>query len=69
MKKLSDRELRRQIEEKLAVPLWPHAGQALGLKRGAAYAAAAAGKIETVDKVSRLKAVPTAWLKAKLRMK
>jgi hypothetical protein len=66
--KISDRELREAIEEKLSVPLWPHAGQALGLKRGATYAAAATGNIVTVD-VSRKKNVSTAWLKTKLNLK
>ena len=65
---LSDKALRKAIEEKLTVPLWPHAGQALGLKRGATYAAAAEGKIEVIEDVSRLKNVPTAWLRAKLKI-
>jgi hypothetical protein len=62
---LTDKQLKKDIEEKLSVPLWPHAGQALGLKRGAAYAAAAAGEIVTLG-VSKKLNVPTAWLKAKL---
>ena len=65
---MTDKEIWKAIQEKLTVPLWPHTGQALGLKRGATYAAAVAGGIVTVD-VSRKKSVPTAWLKAKLNPK
>jgi hypothetical protein len=41
------------------------AGQILGLRRGATYAAARSGEIKTI-RLGRLKKVPTAWLKAKL---
>jgi hypothetical protein len=41
---MKDDEIRQAILEKLSVPLWPHAGQALNLKRGATYEAAGAGK-------------------------
>jgi len=37
-------EIRRALSEKLAVPLWPTAGQALDLRRGATYRAAAEGR-------------------------
>jgi hypothetical protein len=47
------------------VPLWPVAGRALNIKRGAAYAAAEAGEIPTLD-VSRKKTVATSWLRKKL---
>jgi hypothetical protein len=55
----------KMLDGKAAVPLWPQAGQALDLKRGATYAAAAAGQIQTLQ-FGRLKRVPTAWLRAQL---
>ena len=45
--------------EKLAVPLWPDAGKALGLSRNHAYDAARAGEIPTV-KFGRTIGVPLA---------
>jgi hypothetical protein len=45
----------------LMVPLWPEAGQALGLSRTATYAAAKRGQIKTVQ-FGKLLKVPTAWL-------
>ena len=65
---MTDEEIRKAIQERLSVPLWPHTGRALNLQRGAAYAAAPAGKIPTLD-VSRKKDVPTEWLRDKLGMK
>ena len=64
---MKDDEIRQAILEKLSVPLWPHAGQALNLKRGASYDAAEAGKIPTID-VSRKKSVPTQWLRQQLHL-
>jgi hypothetical protein len=64
----TDRQIRREIEEKLTVPLWPVAGRALGLARTATYAAAQSGEIKTVD-VSAKRSVSTAWLKEKLNLK
>jgi len=58
-------EIRRALNENLAVPLWPIAGRALDLRRGATYAAATKGDIKTIQ-LGRLKRVPSAWLKAKL---
>jgi hypothetical protein len=55
----------KQLKENAVLPLWPEAGQILGLKRGAAYSAARSGDIQTI-RVGRLLRVPTAWLKAKL---
>jgi hypothetical protein len=55
----------KMLDGKAAVPLWPEAGRALDLKRGATYAAAAAGQIKTLQ-FGRLKRVPTAWLRQKL---
>ncbi|APG10176.1 hypothetical protein BKD09_17755 [Bradyrhizobium japonicum] len=65
---MTDREIQKAIRERLTVPLWPHAGRALNLKRGATYAAAAAGKIPTLN-VSRKKDVPCSWLRNKLGLK
>jgi hypothetical protein len=58
-------EIRKMLDDNLAVPLWPQAGQALDLKRGQTYRGAAAGDIHTI-RIGRLMRVPTAWLKAKL---
>jgi hypothetical protein len=65
MKQTSMKEIKRELSEKLAVPLWPTAGQALDLRRGATYRAAAQGDIPTLD-VGRLKRVSTSWLRQKL---
>ena len=65
---MTDEEIRKAILEKLSVPLWPHAGRALNLQRGATYAAAAAGKIPTLD-VSRKKDVPSEWIRNKLNLR
>jgi hypothetical protein len=65
MKPAGTNEIRQALDEKLAVPLWPTAGRALDLKRGATYAAAAKGDIPTLN-VGRLKRVSTSWLRAKL---
>src|SRR5215471_18057109 len=65
MKPENTSEIRRALDENLAVPLWPTAGRALDLRRGATYAAAARGDIKTIQ-LGRLKRVPSAWLKAKL---
>jgi hypothetical protein len=65
MKQSSMKEIKRELREKLAVPLWPTAGQALDLRRGSTYRAAAEGSIPTLD-VGRLKRVSTSWLRQKL---
>ena len=65
MKQANLNEIKRELNEKLAVPLWPTAGQALDLRRGATYRAAAEGYIPTLD-VGRLKRVSTSWLRQKL---
>ena len=65
MKPIDTSEIRRALNENLAVPLWPTAGRALDLKRGATYAAATRGDIKTIQ-LGRLKRVPSAWLKARL---
>jgi len=58
-------QIKRALTEKLAVPLWPTAGQALDLRRGATYRAANEGSIPTLN-VGRLKRVSTSWLRQKL---
>jgi hypothetical protein len=65
MKQQDMDEIKRALNEKLAVPLWPTAGQALDLRRGATYRAAAEGIIPTLE-VGRLKRVSTSWLRQKL---
>jgi hypothetical protein len=65
MKQSSMKEIKRELREKLAVPLWPTAGRALDLRRGATYRAAAEGSIPTLD-VGCLKRVSTSWLRQKL---
>jgi hypothetical protein len=58
-------DIRRLLNENTAVPLWPQAGTALNLKRGATYAAAGRGEIRTL-RFGRLMKVPTAWLREQL---
>ena len=59
-------EIRKLLDENTAVRLWPEAGKALNLKRGAAYAAAERGEIRTL-RFGRLLKVPTAaWLRSQL---
>lgn len=53
-------------EEQPTVPLWPDAGQAIGLGRGATYAAAARGDIPTIPTGGRKQRVPTAVLRQML---
>jgi hypothetical protein len=53
------------LKENEVLPLWPEAGQILGLSRQATYARARDGGIKTI-RLGRLHKVPTAWLKAKL---
>jgi hypothetical protein len=58
-------EIRKALSENLVVQLWPAAGRALGLKRGATYRAASIGDIPTI-KVGKKRPVPTSWLRQKL---
>ena len=53
-------------EKEPTVPIWPTAGKALGLGRGATYAAAARGDIPTVPTGGHKKRVPTAKLRQML---
>jgi hypothetical protein len=57
-------EIAKLSNESATLPL-ERAGQILGLKRGATYAAARAGDIKTI-RFGRLLKVPTSWLKQKL---
>jgi hypothetical protein len=41
-------EVRKMLDEKAVVPVWPEAGQALDLTRGQAYRGAASGDIQTI---------------------
>jgi hypothetical protein len=58
-------KIRRLLEEKAVLSLWPDTGTILDLSRGGTYAAAERGDIKTI-RVGRLRKVPTAWLKKKL---
>ena len=60
-------ELLRKLDEEMVVPLWPDAGQILGLSRNSTYARAEDGDIVTI-RLGRLRKVPTAWLREKLRL-
>jgi hypothetical protein len=51
----------RVVIEPLTVPLWPHAGMALGLTRNGTYAAANRGEIPVL-KFGNLKRVSKKWL-------
>lgn len=65
MNHISDAEIREAILTRLTVPLWPHAGRAVGSSRNATYDSARRGDIPTLD-ISRKKPVPTSWLRQKL---
>jgi hypothetical protein len=58
-------EVHRMLENHAAVPLWPEAGRALGLTRGAAYRGGVSGDIRVI-RVGRLMRVPTQWLREQL---
>ena len=58
-------KIARLLNENAVLPLWPEAGQVLGLRRGATYAAARSGDIRTI-RIGRLLKVPTPWLRQKL---
>jgi hypothetical protein len=62
-----DSKIRRDIETKVSVPLWPTTGKALGLGRSSTYEAGRSGAIPTIDIPGiRKKPVPTSWLRKKL---
>lgn len=54
-------------EESPTVPLWPIAGEALGLSRNGAYDAAGRGEIPTI-RLGRKIVVPTAALRRMLQL-
>jgi hypothetical protein len=54
-----------EIRTKPVVPVWPHAGMALGLRRGSTYAAAARNEIDVIRFGRSIKAV-TAPLRKRL---
>jgi len=60
-------EVLEDIRNKPVVPLWPHAGKALGVSRGAIYAAAARNEIEVIRIGRSIKAVSAA-LRKQLRI-
>jgi hypothetical protein len=60
-------QILEEIRQKPVVPLWPHAGKALGVSRGAIYAAAARNEIEVVRIGKSIKAISAA-LRKQLRI-
>jgi hypothetical protein len=62
---LSDEEIMQAIMTKASVPLWPHTGRVLNIRRGATYDAGKDGRIPTLG-VSRKQDVSTAWIRQKL---
>jgi hypothetical protein len=59
------KEILREIRNKPTVPLWPHAGRALGISRGATYQAAANGQIDILE-IGRRKLAISATLRRRL---
>ena len=64
---MTEQELRAAINGRLTVPVWPHAGMALGLSRNPTYEAAKRGDIPTI-KIGGAIRVPTAALRKLLGM-
>ena len=61
------KEILRDIRTKPTVPIWPHAGKALGLGRGSAYGAAKRNEIDVIRHGRLVKAV-SASLPARLKI-
>ena len=61
MSELKIKERERVTVEPLTVPLWPHAGMALGLTRNGTYEAAKRGDIPVLQ-FGKLKRVSKKWL-------
>lgn len=59
------KDVLEEIWTKPVVPLWPHAGMALGVCRGGIYAAAARNEIEVIRIGRSIKAI-TAPLRKRL---
>ena len=64
---MSFEDILKEIRERPAMPLWPHAGAAYGLSRSATYKAAKDGQIETVE-FGRVKRAITKPLRQRLQM-
>lgn len=60
-------ELKKALDEQLTVPVWPHAGMALGLSRNPAYEAAKRGDFPTI-RIGGAIRVPTSSLRKILGM-
>lgn len=60
-------DLREKLNTQLTVPLWPEAGEALGISRQHAYERANTGEICTI-RIGRAFRVPTAWLRRILQI-
>jgi hypothetical protein len=62
---VTDEEIKTAILNNLTVPVWPHAGRALGLSRNSTYEGARRGEIPTFRVGGRIGA-PTASLRRML---
>src|SRR5439155_14416164 len=63
----SMKEVRKLLESRALLPLWPDVGNILGLSRNATYAAAQRGYIRTIELCS-LNSVTRYWLTYKLEL-
>jgi len=61
------KDILQDIRTKPVVPIWPHAGKALGLGRGSAYGAARRNEIDVVRHGRLIRAV-SASLRARLKI-
>ena len=64
---MTEQELKAAIAERLTVPVWPHAGMALGLSKNPTYEAAKRGDIPTI-RIGGAIRVPTAALRRMLEI-
>jgi hypothetical protein len=62
---MTTEDIRKEICTELTVPVWPHAGQALGLSRNSTYQAVRRKEIPAIRIGNRL-SVPTAHLRKML---
>jgi hypothetical protein len=60
-------EILEEIRTKPTVPLWPHAAKALGISRGATYAAAVRGEIDIIE-IGHRKLAISASLRRRLKL-
>jgi hypothetical protein len=63
---VNEKQIKQAIMDRLTVPLWPHAGRALGFGRSKTYEMAKSGEIETIGDGPGKRPVPTSFLRRKL---